>query len=43
MGLTWRDPLYMDAGMEKKISRLLVNSFGFGGHNGVAAFQKFEG
>lgn len=31
------------AGMEKKISRLLVNSFGFGGHNGVAAFQKFEG
>ena len=31
------------AGMEKKISRLLVNSFGFRGHNGVAAFQKFEG
>jgi 3-oxoacyl-[acyl-carrier-protein] synthase II len=31
------------AGAEKKVSRLLVNSFGFGGHNGVAAFQKFEG
>ncbi|MGI6253277.1 MAG: beta-ketoacyl-ACP synthase II [Aminivibrio sp.] len=30
-------------GMKKKVSRLLVNSFGFGGHNGVAAFQKFEG
>lgn len=30
-------------GMEKKVSRLLVNSFGFGGHNGVAAFQRFEG
>ena len=22
MGLTWRDPLYMDAGMEKKINRI---------------------
>lgn len=28
--------------VEKNVSRFLVNSFGFGGHNGVAAFQKFE-
>ncbi len=28
--------------IECKVSRLLVNSFGFGGHNGVLAFQKFE-
>ncbi|NLB84158.1 MAG: beta-ketoacyl-ACP synthase II [Synergistaceae bacterium] len=29
--------------LEQKVSRLLINSFGFGGHNGVLAFQKFEG
>ncbi|GAB1399235.1 beta-ketoacyl-ACP synthase II [Aminivibrio sp.] len=29
--------------IEQKVSRLLINSFGFGGHNGVLAFQKFEG
>ncbi len=28
--------------VKKNVSRLLVNSFGFGGHNGVVAFQKFE-
>lgn len=28
--------------VEQKVSRLLINSFGFGGHNGVLAFQKFE-
>lgn len=28
--------------VEKNVSRFLVNSFGFGGHNGVVAFQKFE-
>ena len=28
-------------GVEKKVDRLLVNSFGFGGHNGVLAFQRF--
>lgn len=28
--------------VETPVSRFLVNSFGFGGHNGVAAFQKFE-
>ena len=28
--------------IKKDVSRLLVNSFGFGGHNGVVAFQKFE-
>lgn len=28
--------------VKKDVSRLLVNSFGFGGHNGVVAFQKFE-
>ena len=28
--------------VERKVSRLLINSFGFGGHNGVLAFQKFE-
>lgn len=28
--------------IEQKVSRLLINSFGFGGHNGVLAFQKFE-
>ncbi len=26
----------------KHVSRLLVNSFGFGGHNGVIALQRFE-
>ncbi len=26
----------------RKISRLLVNNFGFGGHNGVLALQKYE-
>ena len=30
------------AAVKKDVSRLLVNSFGFGGHNGVVAFQKFE-
>ncbi|MDR3230351.1 MAG: beta-ketoacyl-ACP synthase II [Synergistaceae bacterium] len=28
-------------GVEKPIERALVNSFGFGGHNGVLAFQKY--
>ncbi|MDO4785637.1 MAG: beta-ketoacyl-ACP synthase II [Fretibacterium sp.] len=28
-------------GVEKKVDRLLVNSFGFGGHNGVLAFQRY--
>ncbi|WP_299080902.1 beta-ketoacyl-ACP synthase II [uncultured Fretibacterium sp.] len=28
-------------GVEKKVDRMLVNSFGFGGHNGVLAFQRF--
>lgn len=28
--------------VHKSVSRFLVNSFGFGGHNGVVAFQKFE-
>ena len=26
----------------RQISRFLVNNFGFGGHNGVLAVQKFE-
>ena len=29
-------------GVEKKVDRVLVNNFGFGGHNGVLAFQKYE-
>lgn len=29
-------------GVEKNVDRLLVNSFGFGGHNGVLAFEKFK-
>ena len=29
-------------GVERKVDRLLVNSFGFGGHNGVLAFQRCE-
>jgi 3-oxoacyl-[acyl-carrier-protein] synthase II len=29
-------------GLRKPIKRVLVNSFGFGGHNGVLAFQKYE-
>ncbi|MDI9388104.1 MAG: beta-ketoacyl-ACP synthase II [Synergistota bacterium] len=29
--------------VEKRVSRLLVNSFGFGGHNGVIALQRYEG
>ncbi|MBQ3646642.1 MAG: beta-ketoacyl-ACP synthase II, partial [Synergistaceae bacterium] len=28
-------------GVEKKVDRLLVNSFGFGGHNGVLGFERF--
>jgi 3-oxoacyl-[acyl-carrier-protein] synthase II len=28
-------------GLKKPIERVLVNSFGFGGHTGVLAFQKF--
>ena len=28
-------------GVKKSIDRVLVNSFGFGGHNGVLAFQKY--
>jgi 3-oxoacyl-[acyl-carrier-protein] synthase II len=28
-------------GVKKPIARVLVNSFGFGGHNGVLAFQKY--
>ena len=29
------------AGVNRKVDRLLVNSFGFGGHNGVLAFQRY--
>ncbi|MDR1979320.1 MAG: beta-ketoacyl-ACP synthase II [Synergistaceae bacterium] len=29
------------AGVKKPIDRVLVNSFGFGGHNGVLAFRKY--
>lgn len=28
-------------GLHKPVSRVLINSFGFGGHNGVLAFQKY--
>ena len=28
-------------GVDRKVDRLLVNSFGFGGHNGVLAFQRY--
>ena len=28
--------------VQTNVARLLVNSFGFGGHNGVVAFQRFE-
>ena len=31
------------AGVKREVNRLLVNSFGFGGHNGVLAFEKFKG
>ncbi len=31
------------AGVNRKVDRLLVNSFGFGGHNGVLAFEKYAG
>ncbi|MCL2009219.1 MAG: beta-ketoacyl-ACP synthase II [Synergistaceae bacterium] len=31
----------MGAGVEKPVNRVLVNSFGFGGHNCVLAFQKY--
>ena len=30
------------AGVHKPIDKVLVNSFGFGGHNGVLAFQKYS-
>lgn len=30
-------------GVNREVKRLLVNSFGFGGHNGVLAFEKFNG
>lgn len=30
-------------GVEKQVDRLLVNSFGFGGHNGVLAFERYRG
>ena len=30
------------SGVNRKVDRLLVNSFGFGGHNGVLAFQRYE-
>jgi 3-oxoacyl-[acyl-carrier-protein] synthase II len=29
--------------LQASVSRVLVNNFGFGGHNGVLAFQRFEG
>ena len=29
-------------GVNRDVKFLLVNSFGFGGHNGVLAFSKFE-
>lgn len=29
-------------GLKKPIERVLVNNFGFGGHNGVLAFQKYH-
>ena len=28
-------------GVDRKVDRLLVNSFGFGGHNGVLAFERY--
>ncbi|NLL36064.1 MAG: beta-ketoacyl-ACP synthase II [Fretibacterium sp.] len=28
-------------GVERKVDRMLVSSFGFGGHNGVLAFQRY--
>jgi 3-oxoacyl-[acyl-carrier-protein] synthase II len=31
----------VENGVRKNIDRVLVNSFGFGGHNGVLAFQKY--
>ena len=30
------------AGVNRNVDRLLVNSFGFGGHNGVLAFEKYH-
>ena len=33
--------LSVGKGVERKVDRLLVNSFGFGGHNGVLAFQRY--
>ena len=30
-------------GVDRKVDRLLVNSFGFGGHNGVLAFERYAG
>ncbi|MDR2523799.1 MAG: beta-ketoacyl-ACP synthase II [Synergistaceae bacterium] len=30
------------AGLNRPVERALVNSFGFGGHNGVLAFQKYR-
>lgn len=36
-------PVVGPRSIEKHVSHVLVNSFGFGGHNGVLAIQKYEG
>jgi 3-oxoacyl-[acyl-carrier-protein] synthase II len=34
--------LSVGKGVQKETNRILVSNFGFGGHNGVLAFQKYE-
>ena len=29
--------------LEQKVDRILINNFGFGGHNGVLAVERFKG
>lgn len=36
-------PIVGQHGVNQAVSRVLINSFGFGGHNGVLAIQKYEG
>ena len=36
-------PVVGPRSIKKHVSHILVNSFGFGGHNGVLAIQKYEG
>jgi 3-oxoacyl-[acyl-carrier-protein] synthase II len=36
-------PHIMGAGLARRVNRVLSNSFGFGGINGVLAFQRYEG